>query len=191
MTERYSGVLTELGGPELGASGNEKPRKVIVKADVAKQYGKTFRVWAGTDLWRELEGLHGKPVTIEFETEQRQGPKGPYPQNMIVGVTSNNGEGGGGDWSVPSPSDSRVWGSARGDESETTPQSPPAPSKEEYWERRERKDEARSLEMEAAWALKAVLDLEGPDHGLSDDELLTHALQLIFLKRRIAMEMSK
>lgn len=187
MTETFTGVVSELGGIEMSKDGTkEKPRKVIIKEDVAKQYGKTFRCWSNQPEWDELEALRGKQVTVEFEVSQPNYtlPNGqtPNPSNMIVSVSSANGEGRGGDWSVPDP--------GRGSAGEGASQSPPA-SKDDYWEQRQIMDEQRSLEMEAAWSVKAILDRTPLETEIKFSELVDKAIDLIVIKRQVAHHMGE
>lgn len=195
-TQTFTGVLTELGGPEVSPNtGNEKPRKVVIKDDPTKQYGKTFRTWSNSEVWERLQPLNGQRVTVEFVVEERQGgPSGTYNQNVLVDVLEN-GDGGGvsarvggevSEGTTTAPSSAADWTPPPAEWQTTKAQ---IESKDDYWEQRAVKDEERSREMEAAWALKAVLDLEGPDHDLSDDSLVEFAVRLALLKRRVASEM--
>lgn len=198
MPETFSGVLTELGGPELGKSGNEKPRKVIIKEDVAKQYGKTFRCWSSNPEWDDLQELHGKPITVEFVVEQPDYllPNGqkPNPSNMIVGVipteASSNGEGGAGDWGVPSEP---VWGSAGEVASTQSPAPSSAPaSKDDYWEHKTVMDEQRQHEISASWAIREAIDLlsVGASQPPPQEQVLSTAHQLLVMKDQIVSEIS-
>lgn len=200
LAETFTGVLTELGGPELAASGNEKPRKVVIKQDPAKHYGKTFRTWSNSDVWERLQSLNGQQVTVEYYAEERQGgPNGTYTQNFLTGVLENgNGAGGGqphtsvgegndaGRSPAPSPTNDS-WGAAPS--GWTAPQETPS-TKDDYWNRREATDHERSMQMEAAWAVKAVLDVSKGE-ALSDDEVVQNALKLALVKRRVAFELGK
>lgn len=183
----YTGVLSELGGAEIGQSGVEKPRRIIIKQDPNSQ-GKTFRAWSDSEPWLMLQERLGQTVTVVYEPEQRTGgPKGTYTQNRLVGV-KNDGVGEG----------SRVWGSAQEpepaqdwsvpkDDQQIRPDEPPKPvSRDDYWEQRAAVDEQRSLQMEAAWAVKAALDL-----GTQRDQVVVRAIEIAILKRQVASELSK
>lgn len=183
MSETFTGILSELGGAEMGATGREKPRKVIIKQDANQQYGKTFRCWADSDAFRALEGKLGQSVTIEYEVEERTGgPRGSYSQNVLIGI--KNGEAA--EWPAP------ISNPAPGSPDWQPPGDEDAPPEVAATPRKTRDEwDERGAQMEAAWALKAMLDVEGPDHGLTEDELLANALRLILLKRRLAFEMEK
>lgn len=186
----YTGVLTELGGAELGQSGHEKPRKVVIKSDPNQENGKTFRTWSDSDAWFELQDKIGHTITVDFEIEQRQGgPKGSYKQNVLKALVG--GAGGGEpqvargsvangekppsayDWSVPSDKDAP--------EKEPPPPPTPEPPPDQW--------EAKTLEIEAAWAIKAILDKTPGE--IKESELLDKAMKLVILKRRLAYELSK
>lgn len=202
--QSYTGVLTELGGPEMGANA-EKPRKVVLKQDRTAQYGKTFRTWHDSLEWNDLETAGvGATFTVDYEIQTRQGgPSGSYTQNWIIGVRQNGAGGGGGE---PQPSSGEV-GSNAGDPSTTTPTSgngswgtPPTAAwadaktaiatKDDYWEQRALMDEQRNLEMEAAWAVKCVLDRTPQDVELKSSDLVEKSIQVIIVKRQVASEMS-
>lgn len=198
----YTGKLIELGDPELGQSGKEKPRKVILKSDPNAQYGKTFRCWANSFEWGALQDFLGKPVTVEYVVQEANYtlPNGetPKPSNMITDVVldgvQQNGDGGGestdlrgsGSATQPSSSPAHDWTAP------TPNKAGPAPklSKDDYWARREEQDAARTLEIEAAWGVKAVLDRAG-DEVMKPEDLVAKALQLIILKRQVASELAK
>lgn len=181
MSETYTGVLTELGGAEIGSTGKEKPRKVIVKNG---ERMKTFRCWSSSDIWQQLQPLGGKPVTVSYDTEQRQGPSGPYQQNNILAVQVA-AESTGGGWE----SGAGVWGSA----SSPNTQPPPVSSKDDYWAHREVMDEQRSQHMAAAWSISqaiALLSL-GATEPPAKDHIETVAHQLLVLKEQIVSETSQ
>lgn len=225
MTEQYAGIITELGGEELGKSGNAKPRKVVIKADPTSQYGKTFRVWQDSNEWQQLSQLNGKHVVVIYIEEERSGgPSGTYKQNMIVGVDapdSVDGAGigpstdsGGGSpppnaaTSAPS-TDHSVWGAspkAWGSSAVETVADPTAAakdawtkhtskptSKDDYWERKEAKDEDRSNQMAAAWSVGQAISLlsVGADQPPSDEAIYNAAHRLAIVKERIAKELAE
>lgn len=194
----YSGVVREVGGPELGKSGNEKPRKIVI-SDSPDYQGKTFRIWSNDSDFDVLSQSLGKHITVEYEAEPIEMGGKKWTSNRITGV-QQNGDGGGErtgavgevapapqpspsptDWSVPKDPPPLEWQETKSKIS----------GKDDYWEQRAVMDEHRSLEMEAAWAVKAVLDVEGPNAGsMTDDQIIDKALHLAILKRRIASEMA-
>jgi hypothetical protein len=182
----FTGKLIELGGPELGKSGKEKPRKVVIKDDPAAQYGKTFRLWSSSEYFEILSNHLGQQVSVEYEAEEVTFGDNTWTQNNIVGVQTNGGWGNG---EQGNGSTEGVWGSAPPDSGpESSPVTSPPASKDDYWERREAADAKRSLEMEAAWAVKAVLDLH-PD--IKQDDLVSKAISLAIVKRQVASELGK
>lgn len=200
--QTYSGVVAEVGGPELGSTGKEKPRKIIIKTDPTQQYGKTFRLWSNSYEWEQLQDKLGQQVTVEFVAEERQGPQGSYTQNLITDVLQDVGGNGertgavGEVASAPQPSPSDDWTAPKvgvGAPVESPPaMAAPAPapsspslSKDEYWQRREALDAERTLEIEAAWGIGQAIALGHTDP--SKIEELTH--QLIILKHKIAGEL--
>lgn len=205
MTEKLTGILTEVGGPEIGSTGKEKPRKIVIKQNASDQYGKTLRVWSNEFAFQELQQRAGQPVTVEFVVEDRQGPQGPYQQNRITDVlpVEGNGErtGAGGsvsapqpsppaqqDWSIPKP-DVGAGGSPTEHPTATgSPTPAPTTTRDDYWAHREILDQQRSLEMEAAWSVKSVLDREP---NISEQKLIQDAIRLIIIKRQVASEMAE
>lgn len=183
-TLTYTGTLTELGGKEMGATGNEKPRKVVVKDDPTKQYGKTFRTWHDSLEWNDLEqyGL-GALVTIEYVTEQRQGgPQGSYTVNTIVGVRQDGAgvsasDGEGGDWGEPHGPVGEV-GPPVGKPVASTPH------RATDWDE-------RGIQMEAAWAIKTAFHWFQPGDQITASMLLDKAMELAMLKRRLAAELAE
>lgn len=195
MPETYTGVVKEVGGAELGKTGNEKPRKIVI-SDSPDYQGKTFRVWSSDSTFEVLSQALGQQITVQFEAEQRQGPQGPYTQNRIVGVQNGGGGEGNGSSAVwgsatpaPAPTPSTDW-SVPG--SGGAPQQPPSPvTKDDYWEQRQVMDQQRSLEMEAAWAVKSVLDRIPQDVTYEPENVVTAAIALAMLKRRVASELAE
>jgi hypothetical protein len=207
VTETYQGVIKEIGGVELSKSGeHEKPRKVVI-SDSPDYAGKTFRIWGNADGFSELRV--GEPVTVEYEVQERQGgPSGSFKQNMISTIHPNGGSGSGGESANGSSS---VWGSAPPAPEAATPQAdwsvPGSGTKtppETDYDRRERekqariearqafldqRDDARTLQIESAWAIEAVLSREETDKRMTPDEIIEKALQLVILKRRLASEL--
>lgn len=197
MPESYAGTVVELGGEELGASGHPKPRKVVVKADPTAQYGKTFRVWEDSDAWSRLSKLNGQHVTILFDIEERPGgPKGTYTQNMIVGVDAPEGSDGAGSppqgsgqAPTPAPSDASTWATSPPTDTWSKPVqtvTDPTLTKDDYWNRKEDKDEERNKRMAVAWAIGQAIQLghKEPDH------IESFAHQLLILQDRMVSELS-
>ena len=204
VAETYTGTVVEVGGAEIGSTGKEKPRKIVIKDDPSAQYGKTFRVWGNEYAYEILQGKAGQVVTVEYVIDNRQGPQGPYQQNRITDVLQDVGGGGNGfaggevsgnappvspppaaqDWSAPKVSGA---GTPAPAPTSTPPPSTPQ-NKDEYWEQRTILDQQRSLEMEAAWAVKACLD---KDPTASNQKLVQDAIGLIMLKRQVASEMAE
>ena len=207
MTETYTGIVAELGGPELGKSGNEKPRRVVIKQDPAAQYGKTFRVWSNSYEWEALQDKLGKEVTVEYVLEQANFtlPNGetPKPSNKITDVLpavdgGGNGSGGGevagsatapaDDWTTPKRG---AGGSPRKDEQVAATSPSPASSPPKYGGKRDDTDwEARTLEIEAAWAIGTLLGRAGNER-VDPAELVDQAIQLVLTKRRVAERLPK
>lgn len=206
----YTGQVREVHPAEVGSTGKNKPRKIIISDNPGQYQGKTFRCWE----WKEDDFSKlqvGAWVTVHYEVEPNPNPSlngsnmishvelatsgGGEPQSGVGGSVGNAGEApapanGNGSWGTPPAN----WASPQ----QATPPPVYQQAKEhiegtnaqkDYWERRQAEDEARTLEIEAAWALNTILQVEGPDHGMTDDELLQRALQLILLKRRCASEM--
>ena len=184
--QTYSGVIAELGGPELGKTGNEKPRKVVIKQDPSEQYGKTFRVWSSDYAWEQLNqaGI-GSNVTVEFIIEEPtytlpNGQK-PKPTNKITDVVEGGGNGLG-EVAAPSP-ETHDW---------TAPQPTPEPTPvQKYGGKKDDVDwEARTLEIEAAWSIGVLLNRAGSEQ-VSEQKLVQDAIRLVLLKRQVASELGK
>ena len=180
MPERYKGQIKSIGAAELGASGHEKPRKVVI-SDSPTYQGKTFRIWSNDSDFDTLMAASnaGREVEIEYVVEERQGgPSGTYKQNMIVNVHDPRA----GDWSVPQPSEGEAPPPGDGfsvpASASPEPQSPP-PS--DPWE-------DKTYEIEAAWAVKAVLDAR-PELLNNFGDLMLQSKKLIEEKRRLALQL--
>ena len=202
----YTGQVMLIGDPEIGKTGKERPRKVVISDRPGQYQGKTFRCWS----WKpDFEMFKvGAWVTVKYEVEPNPDPT-RHGSNMIsVAEAAQSGGGGAGTDNEGSHSSTTSFGNAV-DSGWGSPSPAPAPSpagnpppawqevkqqiasKDDYWEQKAAKDDLRSLEMEAAWGLKCVLDLEGPDHDLSDETLVADAIRIILLKRRVAVEMGR
>lgn len=200
MTETYDGTVIEVGGAEMGKSGKEKPRKVVVSPNPTddKPKTKTFRIWKDDDYFPILERNLGKLVTVEFVTEDVTFGDKSWTQNNIIGVLESDE---GGDWGEPQEPRGEV-GSNAGEpvtsESNGSWGTPPPSdwtevkakvssgptSKDDYWERREAADEARTRQMVAAWSIEQAIRLGKS----SENEIHELAHKLILLKERIAKE---
>lgn len=214
MPETYAGTVVELGGEELGRSGHAKPRKVVIKADPNAQYGKTFRVWQDSDSWETLSRLNGKHVVVLYDVEEREGgPQGKYTQNMIVGVDAPDSADGAGigprpDSGSPSPAvagtpapsaDHSTWGTppvgawSGRPVQETKDPTTTYVSKDDYWKRKEDKDEERSNHMAAAWAISQAIAIMsvGAAEPPQDQVIERVAHELLILKERIVAELAQ
>ena len=188
MAETMTGYVAELGGAEIGKTGKEKPRKVVLKKDLGEQYGKTFRVWSSSYQWDQLQDKKGQLVTLEYVVEERQGgPSGSYTQNMITDVLTDVGGGGNGvsagevagntpvttpadDWSVPKPA------------------AEPAPAPvtvQKYGGKKDQDDVQRNII--ASWAITNAVRLGWKN----PDEIRDMAHKLIVLKDQIAAELAE
>jgi hypothetical protein len=84
MSERYTGTVLEVGPQEVGKSGRNKPRKLLVSDDPENYQGKTFRIWDDDD-GMNLDQLKGQIVTVDYEV--RNIPNTPnFTQNMVSSV---------------------------------------------------------------------------------------------------------
>lgn len=190
----YTGQVMLVGDPEIGKTGNERPRKVVISDNPGQYQGKTFRCWSWKDDFALLKV--GAQVTVHYEVEPNPNPE-RHGSNMISHVEVNDGTGGG-----QANGSSDVWGSASNAPAAATPAptdwtapprtdgpSPQVTSKDDYWEQRAVMDEQRTLEIESAWAIKAVLDRQEPGAPMTEEQIIDKALQLVILKRRLASEL--
>lgn len=175
-TQTYTGTLVELGGAEMGSTGNEKPRAVRIKADPSSKYPKTFRTWHDSLEWNDLEEIGlGSVVTVEYIAEERQGgPQGSYTVNTLVGVRQDGAgasapDGGGGDWGEPQEPRGEV-GSNAGE--------PVAPQPSQTID-----PVTRSII--SSWAIEQAIR-EG---ARGDEAIHTRAHEIVVLKDRIASEL--
>lgn len=183
MSEIVKGFVAELGGKEVGKTGKEKPRKVVVKEDSSQQYGKTLRCWSNIPEFDVLTQAANVGNQVEVHYDVREIPGTEFTQNMVVDVVPllEGGNGsepiwGGGDNAGAAPSGSPTHASAT-----------PAPqSKDDYWARREAGDEERTRQMIAAWSIEQAIRLGFKDSA----EVHDTAHKLIVLKDRIASELS-
>jgi hypothetical protein len=187
MSFQLSGFVTEVGGEELGKTGNPKPRKIVVKESLDAQYGKTFRVWQDSDEFQTLVANNGKYVTVIYEVEQREGgPKGSYTQNMVIGVdASGDGAGTPTAWDPP-PSDSWT-------DSPATSSPAPSPEPSQQVAQRVQQKQVHIIDTQthivASWAIKSAIQTLGP--GATSDAIHQRAHELIVMKERIASELSR
>ena len=216
MPETYAGTVVELGGEELGRSGHAKPRKVVIKADPTAQFGKTFRVWQDSDSWETLSRLNGKHVVVLYDVEEREGgPQGKYTQNMIVGVDAPDSVDGAGvgpstdSGGTPPPTtaagtpassaDHSGWGSPPVDVwtgrvvQETKDPTTNYVSKDDYWKRKEDKDDDRTNQMASAWAISQAIAIMsvGAKEPPQDQVIERVAHELLILKERMAAELAQ
>lgn len=177
----FSGTVAEIGGKEMSKDGTkEKPRKVVIKDDPSKQFGKTFRVWPNSgdfDVLREA-AESGALVAVEYEVNQIPGTD--YTQNMIVNVSDGaglppNGSGQAGS-SSSAPSD-QSWGEPPPDAWSGVSTSPST----HY-------DDTQN-QIVASWAIKCAIQTLGVN--ADPDTVHSRAHELIVLKERIAKELSK
>lgn len=107
MSQTYSGQVIEIGGAELGRSGKEKPRKVVITDKPGEYQGKTFRIWSNEPDFLKLQT--GQWTTVYYEPQEVHGQNGKsWTQNMIVGVDGTDSVDGAGigpspDSGSPSP----------------------------------------------------------------------------------------
>lgn len=189
----YTGQVMLVANPEIGKTGNERPRKIVISDRPGSYQGKTFRIWA----WKEDQFSKlkvGEWVTVHYEIEPNPDPT-RHGSNHISVVEPTTAQGGGqadvggevsgsqpasqptrepGDWSTPP---SGGWANTKQEL-----------SKDDYWARREATDAERTLEIESAWAINAVLQTST---GLTDEQVIDKALQLVILKRRLASELGR
>lgn len=194
--QTYTGQVMEVHAPEVGSTGKNRPRKVVISDNPGTYKGKTFRCWEWRDTFDLLQ--LGAQVTVHYEVEPNPDPT-RHGSNMISHVEVNDGTGGG-----QANGSSDVWGSASNAPATATPaptdwtapprtdgpvSQPQITSKDDYWEQRAVMDEQRTLEIESAWAIKAVLDRQGPGAPMTEEQIIDKALQLVILKRRLASEL--
>ena len=86
----YEGVVTTIGDAEIGSTGNEKPRRIVIKKDLNEQYGKTFRIWSNHDDFGNL--TLGQPIVVEYQEVPNRDPS-RKPSNMIQAAWQES-EGG-------------------------------------------------------------------------------------------------
>lgn len=169
MSDIFTGYVTEVGGKELGQSGKEKPRKIIVKDDLGAQFGKTFRVWANTDDFQKLRDAADNGTLVEVYFDQRPIPGREGHQNLVTSVIADGGPGPAhdpdADWEQPQQA--------------SIPQSAPKPAPKKY--------DQTTHEIEAAWALGVLLHFEEFRHNPA--LLAEKTKQLVHLKRQIASEL--
>lgn len=172
MSEIYSGIVKEIGGKELGKTGNEKPRKVVV-SDSPDYQGKTFRCWANTDDFQLLRQALDEGMEVEIHYDINPIPGTDYTQNMVSSVLSTNGQDGQVAAQVPlqAPQAERSEGTTGGG---SAPRGSSATSNTTH-------------EIEAAWALGVVVQAFG--NSLDQEAMAQKAHQLIVLKRQIASEL--
>ena len=194
----YTGQVMLVADPEIGTTGKERPRKVMISDNPGNYQGKTFRIWA----WKEAEFEQltvGSWVTVHYEVEPNPTP-GRNGSNMVSHVEPATATGGGQPTTTDVPMNAGL-GEVR--QSGPTPQPTVAqPAQENDYDRRERekqariearqalmdqRDDERTLQMESAWAIAKVLDMSS---GLNDDQVIEKGLQLVILKRRLARELS-
>ena len=202
----YSGVVTTVADPEIGSTGNEKPRRVVIKKDLNEQYGKTFRIWSNHDDFPNL--VMGQPITVEYIEQPNPDPQ-RKPSNIIQSAWATEGAGVASGTPTPvaqptksapsaGPSGDDPWGPTPHPNAQTAATSMPVAtngnlsySKDDYWERREATDEQRQREIEAAWGINATIALYGVlDATLDKDKLHAKAHELIVLKKQIASELA-
>lgn len=172
VEQTFTGTLTELGGQELGKSGNEKPRKVVIKDDPDAQYGKTFRCWSNSGEWEQLQGKLGQEVTVEYVDEQFGSGDKTWTSHNITSVLGN-GQATENSWGTPPPEEAPKAVTQRA----TTASVSTSKAKN---------DDDRTAEIEAAWAVKAILDRTPSDTEIKPDELKANAIRLVKLKREVA-----
>jgi hypothetical protein len=189
------GTVSSIGGKEMSADGkNEKPRKVVVDYSPDKPMGKTLRCWSNTEMFQTFRQAQDSGEQLEVHYTINPIPGTDFTQNMVTEVLTisdvqaqSNGSGPseaetqpspGGDHSPPPASNS---GGSATHATRTTGD----PSKLDYWEQRAIKDEERSAEMEAAWAIGQLLHL---NPAAEDEEIVREAKRLIVLKRKLAKE---
>lgn len=199
----YTGQVMLVAEPEIGSTGNERPRKVMISDNPGNYQGKTFRIWA----WKEAEFEQlkvGSWVTVHYEVEPNPTP-GRNGSNMVSHVEPATATGGGQPTTTDVPMDAGL-----GEVQQPVPTPQPtdyATRREDVviendYDRRERekqariearqafldqRDDDRTLQMESAWAIAKVLEMS---NGLTDDQVIEKGLQLVILKRRMARALS-
>lgn len=122
------------------------------------------------------------------ESDTKAGPKTYATVTWAVTVDEifegspepSNGSGGG-DWGEPHGPIGEV-GSSAGEP--VTPTARPQVKTETDWDE-------RGLQMEAAWAVKSVLDRTPNDVDISHSDLVDRAIKMALLKREVASELGK
>lgn len=161
----YVGYVMEIGAPEKGKSGKEKPRKVVVSNRPGEYQGKTFRCWGNTDDFQAFRRAADGNLQVEIAYEVQQIPNTTYTQNMVSSVLVN-GE-------VPVSGDTANVEIVADSATVTSSASAPSPSPQDM----------RSYELESAWAIGQVLHRAAGE--IDAEQLVEKSLWLIALKRRV------
>ena len=183
----YSGIVTTVADAEIGSTGNEKPRRVVIKQDLNEQYGKTFRIWSNHDDFGNL--VMGHPITVEYVEVPNRDPS-RKPSNMIQAAWQDS-EGGANGTSAAHTSGAPTGTAPPSGTADDDPPNPlnAAPSfaqtKDDYREQKEAKDEDRNRRMAVAWAISQSIAL---GHTAPED-LHKTAHNLLVLQDRIVSEL--
>lgn len=169
----YTGQVMLVGDPEIGSTGKERPRKVVISDNPGQYQGKTFRCWSWKPDFEAFEV--GRWVTVGYEVEPNPDPT-RHGSNMISVAETTTAPGGGGGQPQKGPS------AGEGPQAGRSPSPQPTPRVVNDY------DET-TLQIESAWAIKAVLDRQDPGEPMKPDEVIEKALQLVILKRRLASEL--
>lgn len=195
MAETYTGVVMEVGQPEMSKDGTkERPRKIVISDKPDTYQGKTFRCWVDRDYFQDLQ--RGAHVTVHYEVQPNRDPS-RRGSNMIEAVQVVTGGGANGTTAAhtsvaPTGTAPSSGGFTDEDPWEATPNpltdaAPVIPTnKDDYWEQKEAKDEDRNRRMAAAWAISQSIAL-----GKSKpDEIHDTAHKLLVLQDRIVSEIA-